>query len=298
METYQVFKVESNKVPSPVNYSVIFPKSYNSFSKEYPLLLFLHGGPGDEKAIGFIEPIIRSMWKTNILPEMLIVTPSCTRSLYMNYKDGSEKWESFIVEEFLPYLKGKYRITKDIKRIFISGVSAGGLGALRIGFKNTDKFGAILAFEPAIEPVFEWKSIEIVDKFYRKNQMFERIFGMPVDEEYWKINNPAYILKKNAKKILNSGIKIYLEVGALDFLGLYRGAEFLHRILYENNIRHEFRIVFDGDHVGVSLNERYANGFSFLNRIYNPLEETLEARKTRKIFLKLKEKALQHENKA
>ena len=73
----------------------------------------------------------------------------------MDYKDGSEKWESLIIKEFLPYLQKEYRVTPDVNNTFIGGVSMGGLGSLRLGFKYLDKFRAIVSFEPGIEPAFE-----------------------------------------------------------------------------------------------------------------------------------------------
>jgi len=97
----------------------------------------------------------------------------------------------------------------------------------------------------------------------------ETIFGSPFDEEYWKINNPIYVARENAEKIRESDIKIYIEVGTEDMLGLYRGAEFIHRILFDKKICHEFRIVYGADHIGPSLKERFINGFSFLNRVIN-----------------------------
>ena len=173
MKTSQTFEIESTIVPSPVNYSVLVPDGEPS-----GILLFLHGGFGDEKSIRFIEPIIRDLWNSKKFPNLIVTIPSCTRSLYMNYRDGSEMWESFILEEFLPFLQEKYQLySEKNKKIYISGVSAGGLGALRIGLKFCEKFAAIISFEPAIEPVFEWNNIEIIDNFYRNNKMFERIFG-------------------------------------------------------------------------------------------------------------------------
>lgn len=296
MKKLMTFKIESEIVPSPVKYSMIFPEEYEESNTKFPLLLYLHGGSGDEKSIGFIEPLIRKLWKENLLPKMVIATPSCTRSLYMDYKDGSEKWESFIIEEFLPFLQDNYKIAKDANKTFISGVSAGGLGALRMGFKNIEKFGVILSFEPAIEPVFEWEDVEIRDKFYRPKEMFEKIFGTPFDKDYWKKNNPAYVLRENTEEIRSSGIKIYLEVGTKDYLGLYRGAEFIHRILFDNHINHEFRLVYDGDHIGVTLNERFNNGFLALNRFLNPLQEVPEILMIREKSLKAKEEALRKEN--
>lgn len=275
---------------------MIFPEGYDESNSNFPLLLFLHGGSGDQKSIGNIEPLISKLWREEKIPEMVIATPSCTRSLYMNYRDGSENWESFIIEEFLPFLQENYKIAKDLNKTFISGVSAGGLGALRMGFKNFDKFGAILAFEPAIEPVFEWDDIEIRDKFYRPKKLFEKIFGTPVDKEYWKKNNPAYIIRENAEKIRDLGIKLYLEVGTKDFLGLYRGAEFLHRLLFDNSINHEFRLVYGGDHIGITLKERFKNGLLALNRFINPPQEVQAIVEIRERSLRAMEEALKSDD--
>ncbi|MCK4285745.1 MAG: esterase [Candidatus Lokiarchaeota archaeon] len=292
------FQIESDFVPSPVEYDVLFPKEYENSDKIYPLMLLLHGGGNqDRNFLNLIGPIIWDLWEEMIVPEMVIVTPNCNHSLYMDYKDGSEKWESFIIREFLPYLQKEYRVTPDVNNAFIGGVSMGGLGSLRLGFKYLDKFRAVVSFEPGIEPAFEWKEVKTIDKFYRQKDFMEKVFGSPIDEDYWNKNNPAFIVRETAEKIRNSDIKIYLEVGTEDFFGLFRGAEFLHRILFDRNIRHEFRYVYGADHLGVSFRERIINGFSFLNRIINPLEEPLDVIKAREFFIQMKENALRKEEK-
>jgi len=294
----KTFQKESEFVPSPVSYDVLFPKEYENSEETYPLMFFLHGGGNrDSNFLNLIGPVIWDIWEKKIAPKMVIVTPNCNRSLYMDYKDGSEKWESFIIREFLPYLQKKYRVSPGVNNTFIGGISMGGLGSLRLGFKYLDKFRAIVSFEPGIEPAFEWKEVKIIDKFYRQKDFMEKVFGSPIDEDYWNKNNPAYIVRENADKIRKSEIRIYLEVGTEDFFGLFRGAEFLHRTLFDRNVRHEFRYVYGADHLGVSFRERIINGFSFLNRIINPLEEPPDVIKAREFFSQMKENALRKEGK-
>ena len=276
----------------------MFPKGYDNTEESYPLMLFLHGGGNKSNVfLNSIGPMIWDLWEKKIVPEMVIVTPSCHRSLYMDYKNESEKWESFIIHEFLPYLQKEYRVETNPDGLFIGGISMGGLGSLRLGFKYPERFGAIVSFEPGIEPAFEWKEVKSVDKFYRQKDFMEKIFGSPIDEDYWNNNNPAYIVRENSEKIRGSEIKIYLEVGTEDFFGLFRGAEFLHRSLFDRNICHEFRYVYGADHLGVSFRERIPNGFLFLNRIINPLEEPPEVIKAREFFIQMKENALRKEGK-
>lgn len=263
------FKIETELVPSPAKYSVLYPIDYETSDKIYPLLLFLHGGNGPKGFVNQIKTIVRNLWEKNLAPEMVVVIPHCDRSFYMDYRDGSQKWETFILNELIPHLQDKFRVYNDPSKSFLAGVSMGWMGTLRIGFKNPSKFSVLVAFEPAIEPAIEWKDVQLKDKFYRKKEVMETIFGSPFDEEYWKINNPIYIARENADKIRESDIKIYIEVGTEDMLGLYRGAEFIHHLLFDKKIRHEFRMVYGADHIGPSLKERFINGFSFLNRVIN-----------------------------
>lgn len=265
----QNFKIKTDLVPSPAKYSVFYPSDYETSEKLYPLLLFLHGGNGPRGFVNQIKTIIWNLWEKKLAPEMIIAAPNCDRSFYMDYRDGSQKWETFILSELIPQLQNNFRVYKEPSKSFLAGVSMGGMGTLRMGFKYPSKFGVLIAFEPALEPAIDWKEVHKRDKFYRKKEVMESIFGSPFDEEYWKLNNPIYLARENAEEIRKSETKIYIEVGTEDMLGLFRGAEFIHRLLYDLNISHEFRMVYGADHIGPSLKERFINGFSYLNRVIN-----------------------------
>ena len=290
MSSIQISQIDSELVPSPVEYSVLYPVNYKERTEKYPLFLFLHGGGGNHTILNTIKPIVVELWKRKKLLDAIVVSPSCTRSFCMDFRDGKEQWESFLIKEFIPFLINKFPVNK--QRIIIGGISMGGLASLRLGFKYPDMFDAIVAFEPAIEPALEWKDVKREDKYYRSPDFLEKIFGTPFDIHYWKINNPMNILKENSANIKKSGIKIYVEVGTEDFFGLYRGAEFLHQLLLNQKLKHEYRVVYGADHVGPSLEERFINGLSFLNRIYNPPEKDPKHLAFRAMMLKEKEKYL------
>jgi S-formylglutathione hydrolase len=290
MGLIKISQIETKLVPGPVTYSALYPDNYEEGTQKYPLILFLHGGGGNHTVLNAIKPIVEELWKTKKLFDAIVVSPSCTRSLYMDYQNGTEKWESFLMKEFIPYLISKLPLDKE--KIILSGISMGGLGSLRLGFKYPNSFQAIVAFEPAIEPALEWKDVEREDKYYRSSDFLEKIFGTPFDVNYWKINNPMNILKENSANIKKSGIKIYIDVGTEDLFGLYRGAEFLHQLLFNQNIKHEYRVVYGADHVGPSLEERFTVGFGFINRIYNPYILDKISIGYREMMIKEKEKYL------
>ena len=142
----------------------------------------------------------------------------------------------------------------------------GGMGSLRFAFKHPDVFGAVAALEPAIEPALDWKDVRFKNRFYRSDEVMETIFGKPVDREAWNANNPATIAHENADEIRKSGLKVFFEAGDEDVFWLYQGSEFLHRVLWDLKIRHEYRLYYGADHVGSSVPLRTKAAYEFLGK--------------------------------
>jgi S-formylglutathione hydrolase FrmB len=283
-------KLGTKLLPAVVEYAALLPDGYES-ARDLPLLFFLHGGGGDKTFLARMRPAIDELWKAGTLPPMVIVTPSAGRSFYMDYKDGSEKWETFIVTEFLDHLRVKFKVTRDRKGTLLFGISMGGMGALRMGFKYSDKFGALGAMEPGIDPVFKWKDLSSRYKFYRGPDLMERIFGKPFDEVYWEANNVASIAVARADRLRASGLSIYIEAGDEDSFYLHEAAEFLHRILWEQKIPHEYHLVRGADHVGRTIRPRAMEALAFLGRMLNPSPPDPEVEATRKRLEPLKRAA-------
>src|SRR5215510_7004701 len=249
-------KIDTKLLPAPVEFSVLLPDGYESIKEPIPLLFFLLGGGGDISKLSRMRPIIDDMWKAGTLPKMVIVKPSAGRSFYMDYKDGSQKWESFIVGPFLEHLRKTYNVSRERKGTLLFGISMGGLGGLRLAFKYPDKFQAVVALEPGIDPALKWKEVKPRNRFYRSDELMETIFGKPLDEAYWEANNPASVCAKNAEKIRDSKLGIYNDVGDLDAFNIHEGTEFIHRLMWDIKIPHEYHLVRGADHVGRTIRPR------------------------------------------
>jgi S-formylglutathione hydrolase len=154
----------------------------------------------------------------------VVVTPDAHRSLYMDYRDGSQRWESFIMGELLAHLRKTYRVSADRRATVVSGVSMGGLGALRLGFNHPDVFGGLAALEAGIEPALAFDDIKMRNRFQRADGFFKERFaaqpGRPVDRDYWKDFNPANIAIVRREAIVGQGLEIYIEAGDRDMLHL------------------------------------------------------------------------------
>ncbi|MDE0106922.1 MAG: alpha/beta hydrolase-fold protein [Bryobacterales bacterium] len=247
-----------------VEYAILLPHSYSPSGERYPLLLLLHGAGGDREQIARFEPQISRMWASNELPKMVVATPSvATGSIYLDSYDGKERWESFLMDEFLPHLRARYRVSLDRETTMVSGTSMGGLGSLRLGFKYPETFGALAAMEPGAWPGLTWDEVPDRNKI-RSPERIANLFGDPFDDERFLRENPASIVETDPSRLLDSAI--YIEVGDQDGFGFVEGADFMHRLLWRHRIPHEFRLVRWADHVGSTIMERSRDRFRFLAR--------------------------------
>lgn len=259
---------KSDLVPESVPYTVLLP---DRKADVLPMVYILHGGGGSRDFLDQARPWVEAAWADDSLPPCVVVTPTATaRCFYMNYKDGSERWEDLIVGPLRRHICDTFGASSKREDTVAMGPSMGGMGALRMGFKHPDIFAVVAGLEPGIEPALRFADIELQDRFWRDSKLFERAYGDPVDDDYWQANNPASIASVNAERLRSSGLAVYLECGDEDSFGLHRGSEFLHRVLYDRGIAHEYRLVRGADHVGRTLPARFADAFAFIGRSLDP----------------------------
>ena len=265
MTALELHSLETSALPDPLEYAVLRPGGADS---PLPLVLLLHGGNGSRDFLDQSRAAIERAWSDERLPPAVVVTPSAKRSFYMNYRDGSQRWEDAIVNDLIAHARDRHGASPDVAAV--CGVSMGGMGALRIAFKHPDLFKAVGAMEPGIEPVLRFGDIELRDRFWRDDSLFESIYGSPIDEEYWAANNPATIAANDPVRLRGSGLQISIECGDLDSFGLYRGTEFLHRVLYDNDIPHDYHLVRGADHLGRSIPSRFESLLRFVGEALAP----------------------------
>jgi S-formylglutathione hydrolase len=269
-------KIATKNVPGPVDVAIYTPPGYDpKRAQPYPLIVQLHGGGGSSDNIGVLLELLEQAFKQGLIPPSVSVMPSAQRSFYMDYRDGSQKWEQFIIADLLGYMRANYDVPKGREGTLITGISMGGMGSLRIAFKHPDLFQAVASMEPGIEPVLAYKDIKLRDRFWRDDRLFEQIYGKPVDEEYWAANNPATIASKNPNSLV--GLGIYLDAGDQDMFFLHHGTEFVHRILFDAGISHEYRLVRGAEHVGPSVIPRFIDAMGFFGRVLSPPKNWAEA---------------------
>jgi S-formylglutathione hydrolase len=261
----ETLELTSKLVPSPVKVSVLLPEGFQPAQKR-PLILMLHGGGGDNGFLRQMRPIVEAAWSGDELAPAVVATPDVGRSLYMDFKDGSQRWETFIVSELVPELRRRYGLAAGKSSTVATGISMGGLGALRLGLNHPHVFGGLAALEAGVEPALAFDEVRMRNRFQRNDAFFRSIFGDPVDRELWRRSNPANMVIDNRATILAEGLQIYVEAGDLDMFNLHEGVEFLHRVMWDHGVPHEYRLVRGADHLGLTIAPRMRDALRFLDR--------------------------------
>ena len=274
---YTKATLDTDLVPGGLKYGVLAPEGE---TKGLPLLFFLHGGGGDrrflENQVGLIEQAIAD----GVIEPLVAVTPSAAMSYYMDNHDGSERWETVITTELTERLAVDYGV--DTSRQVTSGVSMGGVGSLRLAFRHPERFCAVASLEAGVDPF-----LRLADKpaWYAHSEAgrLGTKFGEPIDEAFWRSLNPACIAHDDPQRLKDSGLRIYMEVGTDDGLFNHHNVEFLHRVLFDQGIRHEYRTFLGASHIGASMPGRLREALAFLGKSLQPdpadeVAETFNAR--------------------
>ncbi len=195
---------------------------------------------------------------------MVVATPSAGWSFYLDRHDGSELWETFLLNEFIPHVRAETGCESG--PVLIGGISVGALGALRMAFKYPERFFGVVAIEPTIEAALSWDRVPSRDRVFMPDRIRDRLFGKPLDHQFWKTNHPTSLAVANSAAIAAGGLSIYLEAGDEDRMHVQYGCELLHRCLFDIGLHHEYRLTREGNHVGPSVGPRVVEALRYIGR--------------------------------
>jgi S-formylglutathione hydrolase len=145
------------------------------------------------------------------------------------------------------------------------------------------------ALQPSVEPVLDYDQIQPRDRFWRSERLLYPAYGEPIDSGHWRANHPTAIAHDRAAALRTAELAIYLECGDEDSFGLYRGAEYLHRLLFDQHIAHEYRLVRGADHLGASMPGRFLDAMRFLMKVLERPAPDPQVAELREYVRKLKQ---------
>jgi S-formylglutathione hydrolase len=204
---------------------------------------------------------------------LMIATPDV--GLWSFYLDDAPRglgWESFIVQRFLPHLCSLLEpvASTTAVRTGMVGLSMGGYGALKLAFARPAAFTAVAAVSPMLEPSCDATAVRPRNRSHYPAEVPQALLGPDRDSALYRSDHPAARAQANDRALRESPLAIYLDAAGEDALNAHDGAEFLHRVLWTLDVRHEYRLRRDADHVGPELLDRLRDAFGWVGRYLQP----------------------------
>lgn len=223
----------------------------NTDLKDLPIVVLMHGVYGSawiwahKTGVHFTA---LKMMEAGLLKPMVIAMPSDGL-----WGDGSGyiphqtlNFENWIVNDVIDAVVENISCTSNNSNLFISGLSMGGFGALRLGIKYANKFKAISAHSSITDveqmPLFVEEPLET----YKK--------GNTEDQSIWKT------IQKGKEKLP----LIRFDCGKNDLLIEHNRK--LHQQLKEANINHIYQ-EFEGAHEWEYWQEHIKDSLLFFNKV-------------------------------
>ena len=141
---------------------IYLPPSYFDCEKKYPVLYYLHGhgeGPRSWFLVSGLEfDKVAEKTKQEFIVVYVDGAAQNGGAFYVN-SPVSGNWEDYIVNEVVSYVDKTYRTLANKDSRGILGFSMGGFGALNLGMRHPNVFGAAYGMSPGLIAKGEIKSL-------------------------------------------------------------------------------------------------------------------------------------------
>ena len=150
-ETKATFNKEIKK-QEKISYILDFPENTK---EKVPLIVFLHGSGERGNKLELVKAHSPFTYKNLIKENVAILAPQCPENTW---------WDTETVYQLILEIKEKYKI--DPSRIYITGLSMGGWGTLKLAMEHPEMFAAVVSVcaptdRVMIANIHQYKSLNI-----------------------------------------------------------------------------------------------------------------------------------------
>ena len=169
--------------------SVYLPPNYETGSKRFPVIYYLHGFMGTDSISANMKMILdRGISQHKIRPFILVIASQYTLyegSFYTNSAlTGS--WADFTAREMVEYVDKNFRTIATRDSRGISGHSMGGYGAIKMGMLFPEVFSSVYALSPGL--------LAFVKEFGPNSDSFKELNKIKTLEELKKTYYPKVLV--------------------------------------------------------------------------------------------------------
>jgi putative tributyrin esterase len=162
---FEVVQFQSNLIGKTVPYGVVLPPGYGLITSRrtrYPVLYLLHGWSGNYTS--WVKDTGLMQYAAEY--QMIIITPEGGNGWYTDSATvPSDQYETYIVSELIPDVDRRFRTITERRGRGIAGVSMGGYGALKFGFKFPEKFSLAASMSGALDATARTDDASIMQTF-------------------------------------------------------------------------------------------------------------------------------------
>ena len=172
-----------------MKYRILLPADYETSSRRFPVLYLLHGLTGsyvDWESRTHLDDYAEGL-------PLIIAMPDGDDSWYTNsVSNPQEKWDDYIVKDFIPEIDKTYRTIQARHARAIAGLSMGGYGAMKFALKFPGTFIFAASMSGALNIAIAAPRADTSEKFARQ---IEQIYG-PAGSETRTANDPFALAGK------------------------------------------------------------------------------------------------------
>ena len=227
----------SRSAGAPVSYHLFTPAPYErEHQRRFPVLYWLHGSGGGLAGIPQLAGVFNQAIESGRLPACLVVLVNgLPDGMYLDWKDGSVKVESVIIQDLIPHVDATHRTIADRSGRVIEGFSMGGYGAARLGFSHPHLFaGVSLLGAGPMQPDFS-RAPRAGPK--QRDEIFRRVYGG--DPEFYLEKSPWKIVERQREQL--TGLVIRQAIGDRD--ETFENNRAFHERMQSLGVAHQWSVV-------------------------------------------------------
>lgn len=253
--------------PTPVrgantqgSYLIYLPPGYErDNSKRFPVIYWLHGGFGNARQGEWAVQYYDAAIKANAMPETIIVlVQALPVGWYVDSKDGKRPIEQVVIRNLIPHVDSTFHTIPQKEGRGIEGHSMGGYGALHLGLKYPNLFGAIFSVAPSIL------------RDIREEPRYRTYDTFGDDQNYYEEASPWNLAKVNLSILNKEKTQLLILAGEHDSQLLSTLNEY-HDWLIKLGISHTYTVVDGAGHDYRDILEGYKqNTFAFWTSAFIP----------------------------
>lgn len=221
--TVDTIKVHSARMNHDISVTVITPKrSKANRSRRFSVVYLLHGAYANEYKWLELKPSLPQIADEK---GMIFVTPYVMNSWYFDSPVNKDfQYETFCIDELLPYIDAHYPTIADREHRGVTGLSMGGHGALFLGIRHKNLFGAVASMSGGVD----------IRPFPQNWNIPDMLGEMASNRQTWD----SHTVMEIVRQLKNHDIEIAFDCGESDFF--IEVNKSLHARLLSLGIDHDF----------------------------------------------------------